>query len=324
MDFDHAPLMAARCAEGRKLAEAIGDDDLRAWSLSTGIIAAAQLGDLGAVDEMLGEFAAVVVQLRQPWQQVILSHLLYVRAFLAGDLAEAERRLEEGRRRDVALGWGTDAVYGSATFLLRRETGGLEAVAPALEALVATSPPGGLWRPGLAALYAELGMLDDARREFESLAAGSFAAVPADATRHLCLGLLAEVCCALGDAERAAWLFEELRPLEGRLLVFQGCAPALGPADRLLGMLASTAGDAALAERLLGRAVAQCRALPAPIWLAHCLYDSATRLPAPGTSTVRDGLLEAAGLCERHGLVSLGRRVAIALGQEEAQTCRST
>ncbi|HEV8623374.1 MAG TPA: AAA family ATPase [Acidimicrobiia bacterium] len=324
MDNDHAPLMAARCAEGRKLAEAIGDDDLRAWSLSTGIIAAAQLGDLGAVDEMLGEFAAVVAQLRQPWQQVILSHLLYVRAFLAGDLAEAERRLEEGRRRDVALGWGTDAVYGSATFLLRRETGGLEAVAPALEALVATSPPGGLWRPGLAALYAELGMLDDARREFESLAAGSFAAVPADATRHLSLGLLAEVCCALGDAGRAACLFEELRPLEGQLLVFQGCAPALGPADRLLGMLASTAGDDAEAERLLGRAVAQCRALPAPIWLAHCLYDSAIRLPVAGTSTVRDALMEAADLCERHGLVSLGRRVAIALGQEEAQTCRST
>ena len=35
MDVEHAPLMAVRCAELRAMARELGDDDLRASSLST-------------------------------------------------------------------------------------------------------------------------------------------------------------------------------------------------------------------------------------------------------------------------------------------------
>ncbi|MEW6473226.1 MAG: AAA family ATPase [Actinomycetota bacterium] len=250
MDIVHAPLMAARTAELRAMAAELGDAELRAWALSTGIIAATQLFETRAVDEMLSELAELATQLRQPWLDVMLNFHLHCRAFLAGELEEAERRLADARRHDRALGWGTDALYGIGLFLIRRKQGRLHEIAPILRALVATSPPDRLWRPGLAALYAELGMLDDARREFDHLAADDFRAVPYDATRDFTLALLGEVCVALGDAERARWLFHALRPLEGKCLAFQGCLPALGPADRLLGLLAATAGDRNEAERL--------------------------------------------------------------------------
>lgn len=100
-------------------------------------------------------------------------------------------------------------------FLLRREQGRLAGLAPALRTLVRLNPDGVLWRPGLAALYAELGMLDDA--------------------------------------------------------------------DRLLGMLASTAGRPADAERWLARALDLSRRLDSPLWTAHCLYSYATISdPPPG------------------------------------------
>ena len=48
-------------------------------------------------------------------------------------------------------------------FAIRRAQGRLAEVAPVVRLLVADADPPPLWRPGLAALYAELGMLDDAR-----------------------------------------------------------------------------------------------------------------------------------------------------------------
>ena len=50
-----------------------------------------------------------------------------------------------------------------------------------------------MWRPGLAALYAELDMLDEAAEVFDSLAADRFGAVPRDAIWPACLTFLAEV-----------------------------------------------------------------------------------------------------------------------------------
>jgi hypothetical protein len=95
------------------------------------------------------------------------------------------------------------------------------------------------------------------------------------------LALLAEVCCALGDARRAVWLLDQLRPCEGRYLLCYGNMASLGPADRLLGRLAAVAGDPAEAGRLLDRALTLSRRMKAPVWTAHCLYDYAPASAPP-------------------------------------------
>src|SRR5207302_4092211 len=121
-------------------------------------------------------------------------------------------------------------------------------------------------------------------------------------------GLLAEVCCALGDAERAADLLEELRPAEGRVLVFFGPV-CLGPTDRLLGMLASVAGRTDAAERWHDRALQLGRRMGSPPWIAHCLYDYAACFGGSDPDRARAMLAEVGQLCDHYGLAGLRQRV---------------
>lgn len=306
---EHAPLMADQSRELRAMARELGDDELYVYGSAFALIVAGQLGDLEAFDEVLSECSREVEQLRQPLWEHILTQCRYFRAVLAGDLALAEHQLELAKDLSQTRGWDTEGMHGLGMFLLRREQGRLAGLATALRTMVRLNPAS-LWRPGLAALYAELGMAEEARAEFECLAADGFAAVPHDGTRPLCLCLLAEVCCALDDAERASWLLKHLRHWEGRLLVFWGNLACLGPADRLLGLLAATAGRPAEAEHFLERSLELSRRIDSPVWVAHCLYDLARLLHTSDPARARSMLAEAAELCERYGLAGLGQRVA--------------
>jgi hypothetical protein len=150
-------------------------------------------------------------------------------------------------------------------------------------------------------------MLDEARFEFERIAAGNFSGLPVDGSRELCVSLLAEVCNALGDAGRAAELIELLRPCEGKLLAFLMSAVCLGPADRLLGTLASTAGRDEDAERWHRAGLRLAERIDSPLWRAHCLYDYAVHLGK--AQAARQMLREAADICERYHLWGLKQRI---------------
>ena len=116
--------------------------------------------------------------------------------------------------------------------------------------LATTYPSFAYTRAMLAFLRAEAGDLEGARREFEVLATNDFAGLPHDFTRSAVLHRLAETCVLLGDAARAARLYQLLLPYSGQLLIFsmQAC---LAAADRDLGMLAATMGRLDDAEHLL-------------------------------------------------------------------------
>src|SRR5205085_10947823 len=97
-------------------------------------------------------------------------------------------------------------------FFLRRDQGrAMEARAFAEDGLRHT--PGLVARLAMVALaLVETGDEAEARARFDELAAGDFAAVPRDFTWPASLCLLSVVCAALGDAERAAVLFDLYRP----------------------------------------------------------------------------------------------------------------
>jgi hypothetical protein len=176
--------------------------------------------------------------------------------------------------------------------------------------MVSLRPNAGWWGPGLAAMYAELGLRNEARAELQRLADGDFAAIADDGMREQCLAFLAEVSVAVDSGDHAARLIDLLRPTEGKLLHFWGNHICLGPADRLLAMLASTAGRIDEAEGWFQRATAFSRRLPSPLWVAHCLYDHAEHRRRTGGAGTEEMLAEAAELCERHGLAGLGQKVA--------------
>lgn len=91
--------------------------------------------------------------------------------------------------------------------------------------------------------------------------------------------------------------------------MFWGNDTCQGPADRLLGMLASTAGRVDDAEEWFERALIFSRQLPSPLWVAHCLYDFAVHRDRTGGGAAETMLAEAAEICARHGLVGLETRV---------------
>jgi class 3 adenylate cyclase len=307
--IEHAPEMAACCAELMDVARLVGDDDSYLFGSYFAMFAAAQLGELERYEQLLVVNSCLTEQLRQPfWQQSVIG-FRYFLTFLAGDLPGAENLLEEWYEIPQTRLVGAEGAYGVNKFLLHRERGRLAEIAPALRTLVSRSPEAGLWRPGLVALYADLDLLDEARHEFECLAAEDFAAVPDDGNRGLCLALLVEPCCALGDSRRASWLLEALRLCEARLLLFHGNVACLGPADRLLGMLAATAGYPEEAERLFNHSLEFSRRLNSPLWVAHCLFDYAMHLQPREPARAQAMLTEAAELCERQALIGLGQRI---------------
>jgi hypothetical protein len=113
---------------------------------------------------------------------------------------------------------------------------------------------------------AAAGDRDEAVRIAQVLAARSDLLTGEGPSWPLVALLATELAVAVGDSELAGALQPVLAPHSGRGLSMNGLA-YVGTADRLLGMLAHTAGDAAAAGRLLLRAVGQEERRGAEAWV---------------------------------------------------------
>lgn len=231
----------AAAQEARRLAAQAGDHaaeiDASAWTLFDHF----EMGDMAAWQSGMADYERAAEALREPFPLYVGACMRTMHALLEGRFAE----VEDLARHTLGIGArmpGLDAggVHGVQMFTLRREQGRLAELGPVVRQIVQGSADAKLWRPGLALVYVELGELDDARREFELLARDDFAAVARDGVWMASTAYLAEVCCALADAARAAPLYERLRPHAGRNLLAGTSIACVGAADMLLGMLAAT------------------------------------------------------------------------------------
>ena len=152
-------------------------------------------------------------------------------------------------------------------FNIRREQGRLAEVEPSVRRFIELYPAVPAWRAALAMLLLELGRLGEAGTEFDALA--DFGSVPRDANWLIAVTLLAEVCGALGDGERAEPLFELLRPYAGRNVVVGRAATCNGSASRLLGILATVMRSWELAEGHFVEALATHERMGARPWTAR-------------------------------------------------------
>jgi tetratricopeptide (TPR) repeat protein len=293
-----------------------GDKQLVLDVLPPSVSALTWLGDVGAAEiELEEDFAPLAEQQRQPFYLYYVLSSRAAFALFAGRFDESEKRAQEA----LALGQsmpGLDApgMYGVQMFSLRREQGRLRELAPLFKHFVETTPRESTWRPGLALVYAELGMQERARAEFEQLARNDFAAVAQDTTWINCMGMLAEVCSFLGDAARSETLYERLLPYAHRNVVATPTVACYGVAARHLGMLATTMGNWNDAEGHFEHAIeANARQGGVP-WVAHTRYQYAAMLrargrPADGGRT-RALLSAAAATARELGMNALAERVA--------------
>jgi len=292
-------------AEAIRIADAIGETD-HAMEAATAYLAS--LMGSGEFNARITEFHAFCERaraIRQPFYMYYALTAQCCHALLAGRLAEADRRageaLDLGQRQP---GFDALGVYGLQMFNIRREQGRLGEVAPIIRQLASSGQAGHAWRPGLALIYAELDMRDEARREFDPLCANDFAALPRDALRLTSLGYLAEVCCYLRDASRAAALYAALLPRAGTNLVSGANLVCVGAIDRILGSLAAVAGDTSAADAHFVAAAGANRAQGAMPWLGHTLLAHGTMLR---------GLANDASRTRGEALIAEARRIALSL-----------
>ncbi len=304
-------------SEARVVAEELGETQLQLDSMSWRIALLIEIGDLRAALRELPEVHALALRERQPFALHVTEHYASTVALCFGSLDEAEAAARRSHEWSQLLsGRAATGIHGIQMFSVRREQGRLAELAVPLRALSETELVQNAWRPGYAALLAELGMEAEARRELAGIRDRGLDELRS-ALWVASLSYLTDACAAVGDEAMAAQVYPELAPMAGGNLVVGHGVACYGAADRYLGLLAATLGDHARAADHFEQALALNREMGATTWVAHTLYSfgRALRMRGRGADADRASelLSEAAMLAERIGLPSLLAR-ANALG----------
>jgi DNA-binding CsgD family transcriptional regulator len=310
-------------SEARDLAEGLRQSDLQAEAMEWRVAGLIAVGDLDTAARELAAVHAMAEHLRQPFTMHVAEHYASTLALCLGRLDDADAAAQRSHEWSHLLtGRLASGIYGIQMFGIRREQGRLAEIAAVTRMLSGSERSSGVWRPGLAALLAELGLDDDARHELEHVRREGLD--PLRASLWVAsLTYLADACAAVGDEDIAALVYPELAPLTGGNVVVGHGVACYGAADRYLGLLASTLGEHDLAVEHFEQALAVNRRMGATTWVAHTLYAYGRTLRMRGGSddAVRASplLWEAATLAQRIGMPTLLAR-ARALGARLERT----
>ena len=275
---------------GELLAAANASGNLEAASIAHTLQLAfyVALGDIDAADAEIEALKRIDQRIRQPtYSNAVLSYEAML-AMLRGRLDHAERNYLQIMAQLRRSPTGQREQLGVQIFALRHAQGRLAELAPVVATFLREQAASAVWRPGLAVLYLEMGQTEDARREFEALAARDFKDLPQDGRWLFCMVYLSEVCGALGDAARAAILYPLLAPYAGRNIVLGGAIVSCGSADRYLGLLCAAMGRWSDAERHFEEALAMNGRIGARLPTTHTQYDYAAMLLARAEPGDRD------------------------------------
>jgi class 3 adenylate cyclase len=239
-----------------ELGEASGDREvvLRGHAfLLTGFL---ESGDTDAVDRELESFERIANELRMPEHSCHTLALHAMRAMLDGDIGRAEQLADEARRSgERAEQPIATQNYGIQMTQIRSLQGRAGELLPAVRDLAQRFPGIPAWRTGGISLAARAGETDVARLELERFVGEDFSAIPKDINWVPAMYLIGEAIALIGDSERARSVYDKLKPYEGRVIVVGRGAACVGPADRVLGLLARTLGRGDDAMRHLTRAM---------------------------------------------------------------------
>lgn len=225
------------------LTEEAGNAELALATRTRQIDYLLELDDLVGADIALLALARTAETSPDPRAQAYLPLQRARRAALEGRYDVAEEWNAEAASVGVSLGDRMVQLLAAAQLTMLRWTQGrIGEVEELLRGWADAAPAIVGWRAALALSYCELGRDAEARRELERLDQGGFAHLPRYNGWLNMMALLAEVCAHLGEADRAAALYQLLLPFERRNVVTAQCVFD-GPVARYLGILAATSGD---------------------------------------------------------------------------------
>jgi DNA-binding CsgD family transcriptional regulator len=218
-------------------------------------------GDPQSMDLAYGDLVRTARATGQGFFGYMAGCMEYARQFIAGEFAAAERTCDGLVEMGESFGTDdTEGPYAVQTYMLRRETGGLEQVR---RLITGDELPTDHWAPGLLALYTELGMTAAASRLLGWLLDQQMARYEPTAQWPGVLAFLVEAALALEDETAARRLRGPMLEYAGLNLVAGQFVAVFGSADRYLGGI----------DSLLGRGTPE-------EWFAAAL-EMDTRMTAP-------------------------------------------
>ena len=213
--------------------------------------------------------AQLVERLREPYYLLVEAGNVVTTAIAEGRFADAEVAVDDYGRW-VEVNGQPDTGYGIQMFSIRREQGRLAELRPMLE-LGARIQGDTAWGPGLAAVYAEVGMVAEASAMLDRLALDGLASLPRDTLLAGVLSYLADAAHTTGHEAIARAALELLGPYAGLMV----CVPGLvcyGAADRYIGKLHEVLGQPAKAKSHFEVALELDERTGWACWIAHSRY----------------------------------------------------
>jgi tetratricopeptide (TPR) repeat protein len=225
------------------LTEEAGNAELALHTRTRQIDYLLELDDLLGADIALLALERTAAESPEPRARAYVPLQRARRAAIEGDYAEAERWNAEAASVANALEDRIIQLLAAAQLAMLRWTQGRIGEVEEVVRRFADAAPGIVgWRAALARIHCALGRDAQARRELDRLYERGFAHLPRYNGWLNMMALLAEVCSHLGDADRAADLYELLLPFERRNVVTPQSVFD-GPVTRYLGIMAATCGD---------------------------------------------------------------------------------
>ena len=281
-------------------------------------------GEMVAADQANDELSRLSEEKNRPFTIYLVAVFRAARAAMSGRFEDSERMAQQaltiGQR---VQGEAASGIFGQQMFVLRRQQGRLKEVAPVVRMFVQQNSAAAAWRPGLAVIYSELGLTDDARKEFEDLARHDFADLARDVAWLGTMTYIVDVCTFLADRAHAEMLYQILLPFDGTNVVVGSGIACHGAISRYLGALAATLERWEDAARHFEDALEMNARMDARVWLAHTQEQYATMLLKRHQSGDRDkaaALLESALATARElGMRALEERITAATTQMKAE-----
>jgi len=251
-----------------------------------------ETGDVARADADNEEMKRWGEETNRPFTQSLAAVFRATRAAMSGRFEDSERLAQQA----LAFGqWmeteAASGIFGIQMFAVRREQGRLKEIEPLVRVFL-QQHSNGAWRPGLAVIFSDLGLVADARAEFEILAEHDFADLPLDVVWIGTMTFLVDVCTFLQDGARAEMLYRKLIPFAGMNVVVGNAAACYGAVSRYLGALATTLERWDDAARHFEDALAMNARMDARTWLAHTQHQYAAMLLARNKSGDREKAIE--------------------------------
>ena len=240
--------------------------------------AAWELGDPDRRAAELASMSRVADELRQPAQLWALAVAQTTLALSQGRFAEAPELIEGAAAiGERVLAWGAAATRKMQLFLLHREQRRLDDFVSEVSDHADEFPSPLVHGAILAQVFARLERTEEAEALLHELTRRDLSNWHVDEEWLLSICLLADTCAILGDADRAAPLYELLLPY-GSLNAVAVPELALDSSSRPLGILATLLGRFEEAARHFEEALRMNETMGARASLAHTQKDYARML----------------------------------------------